>query len=81
MEGVVDEVNQMLSAAGHLTVDELCIRFGLSSELLMETLHDRVNGVVERGMLFTQQYVSRHTARVRGALSAVSRYLFAMKLL
>eukprot|EP00053_Salpingoeca_punica_P013503 m.122155 g.122155 ORF g.122155 m.122155 type:complete len:774 (-) comp16218_c1_seq2:130-2451(-) len=80
LDGVAEEVNDILQENGQISVPDLCSRFGLPVAFLQQQVEQRVGRIVhgqldvdERDLLYTSAYVARQTARVRGVMSGVTR--------
>ena len=77
MDGVAEEINQILQEAGSLRLVELAARFNLSTQFLTAGLKKRVGSVVQgrmdSGMLYTNSYIERQEACIRGAFSGLTR--------
>ena len=76
-DGISEEINQILQEAGSLRLVELASRFSISTQMLSDALKSRlgpiVQGRMESGMLFTNTYVERQEACIRGAFSGLTR--------
>jgi len=76
-DSLAEEINGALQAAGKGTLGDLAIQHNLSTEFVQRLVEARLGVVIEAklsgGTLYTAAYVSRHTARVRGVLSALTR--------
>lgn len=77
---VVEEIHEALQEAGQLYVADLCQRFGLSTEFLSQLIDKAVDGGViggqrdpVTGTVYTDAYLRRLKAIVRGALNAATR--------
>jgi len=77
MDGVAEEINQILQEAGSLRLVELASRFNLSTQFLTTGLTSRVGSIVqgrmESGILYTNTYIERQEACIRGAFSGLTR--------
>jgi len=77
MDGVAEEINQLLQEAGSLRVTELAARFNVSTQFLTENLKRRIGSLVQgrldASMLYTNTYLERQEACIRGALSGLTR--------
>lgn len=80
LDQLAEEVNDKLQEAGQVSIAELCKSFDLPGDFLTEVLSQRlgkiINGQMDqynRGVIFTQAFLSRHKARVCGLFSAVTR--------
>ena len=74
LDGVAVEVNEELTEAGVVRIGDLARKHELSADLMSRTLESRmgtlVHGRAEGGVLHTAGYVTRLTARLRGAVRA-----------
>jgi hypothetical protein len=77
LDGLAEEVNQMLQESGQLRLVELAANFNITTQFLVEALNPRLGSIVqghcESGILFTSTYIERQTACIRGAFSAITR--------
>lgn len=80
LEKMCDEINDTLQEAGQLTVSDLTKEFGLPTGFLLEhieaSLGIRIMGRLDKtdsGVLYTESYVARYQARIRGQFSAITR--------
>ncbi|XP_006004935.1 E3 UFM1-protein ligase 1 [Latimeria chalumnae] len=80
LDQLAEEVNDRLQEAGQVTVAELCKTYDLPGDFLTEALSQRLGGIIQgqmdqydRGVLFTEAFISRHRARIRGLFSAITR--------
>ncbi|XP_012676876.1 E3 UFM1-protein ligase 1 [Clupea harengus] len=77
---LAEEVNDKLQEAGQVTIPELCKNYDLPGDFLTEELSMRLGKIIQgqmdqynRGVIFTEAFVLRHKARIRGLFSAVTR--------
>ncbi|XP_061130391.1 E3 UFM1-protein ligase 1 [Syngnathus typhle] len=77
---VAEEVNDRLQEAGLIGISELCKSYDLPGDFLHDELAKRIGKVIQgeldlysRGVIFTPAYVARHTAKIRGLFSAITR--------
>lgn len=77
LDSLAEEVNALLQGCGKLTLAELAVAHTLSTDFVRGVVEGRLGAIIDAKMsgstLFTAAYVCRHTARVRGVLSAVTR--------
>ncbi|XP_066533559.1 E3 UFM1-protein ligase 1 [Hoplias malabaricus] len=80
LDQLAEEVNDKLQEVGQVKIAELCKIYDLPGDFLTEELCGRVGRVIDgqvdefnRGVIFTQSFISRHTARIRGLFSALTR--------
>ncbi|ELR58873.1 E3 UFM1-protein ligase 1 [Bos mutus] len=82
LDRLAEEVNDKLQESGQVTIAELCKTYDLPGNFLTQALTQRlgriINGHIDldnRGVIFTEAFVSRHKARIRGLFSAITRGL------
>lgn len=80
LEKMCEEINDTLQEAGQLTVSDLTKEFGLPTAFLLEHIEEslgtRIIGRLDKtdsGVLYTESYVARYEARIRGQFSAITR--------
>lgn len=76
LDSVCFEINDMLRSGGRLSLAALATRFQFSSDfvatLVSSALGSIIHGVLEDGILYTDLFVQRERARLRGALEAIT---------
>ncbi|XP_054618055.1 E3 UFM1-protein ligase 1 [Dunckerocampus dactyliophorus] len=77
---LAEEVNDRLQEAGLISIAELCKSYDLPGDFLTEELSKRLGRIIQgemdqynRGVIFTPAFVARHTAKIRGLFSAITR--------
>ncbi|XP_062406913.1 E3 UFM1-protein ligase 1 [Sardina pilchardus] len=80
LNGIAEEVNDKLQEAGQVTIPELCKSYDLPGDFLTEELSVRLGKIIQgqmdqynRGVIFTEAFVLRHKAQIRGLFSAITR--------
>ena len=80
VDAVAEEINEMLQASGQLAIGDLYKRFGLPLDYLSQLIDARlgrgIDGQRDAGAnatLYTQAFVARQRAVVRGVALAVTR--------
>ncbi|XP_051730668.1 LOW QUALITY PROTEIN: E3 UFM1-protein ligase 1 [Ctenopharyngodon idella] len=80
LDQLAEEVNDKLQEAGQVNIAELCKTYDLPGDFLTEELNARLGRVIQgqidqynRGVIFTQAFVSRHKACICGLFSAITR--------
>uniref|UniRef100_A0A8C0ZFV7 E3 UFM1-protein ligase 1 n=1 Tax=Cyanistes caeruleus TaxID=156563 RepID=A0A8C0ZFV7_CYACU len=65
---------------GQVTISELCKTYDLPGDFLIQALSKRLGRIIHgqldqenRGVIFTEAFVSRHRARIRGLFTAITR--------
>uniref|UniRef100_A0A8D0HAR1 E3 UFM1-protein ligase 1 n=1 Tax=Sphenodon punctatus TaxID=8508 RepID=A0A8D0HAR1_SPHPU len=77
---LAEEINDKLQETGQVTISELCKAYDLPGDFLMQVLSPRlgktIHGQIDQdnqGVIFTDTFVARHQARIRGLFSAITR--------
>ncbi|XP_006865914.1 PREDICTED: E3 UFM1-protein ligase 1 [Chrysochloris asiatica] len=80
LDRLAEEVNDKLQESGQVTISELCKTYDLPGNFLTQALTQRlgriINGHIDldnKGVIFTEAFVARHKARIRGLFSAITR--------
>ncbi|XP_074653145.1 E3 UFM1-protein ligase 1-like isoform X2 [Tubulanus polymorphus] len=81
LRSLAEEINDYLQEQGHITVAELTKKYDLPSDYLRSSVIDKFIGSVIHGkidsfdhdIIFTQSFISRNKAKVRGAFSSLTR--------
>jgi len=77
LDGIAIEINDFLQEEGEVNVIDLSKRFNLNPDILQTVIERKIgktiHGQLEKGVLYTDLFVQRHNAQVRGALSALTR--------
>ncbi|MBZ3878447.1 E3 UFM1-protein ligase 1 [Sciurus carolinensis] len=80
LDRLAEEVNDKLQESGQVTISELCKNYDLPGNFLTQALTQRlgriINGHIDldnRGVIFTEAFIARHKARIRGLFSAITR--------
>ncbi|XP_008070327.1 E3 UFM1-protein ligase 1 isoform X1 [Carlito syrichta] len=80
LDRLAEEVNDKLQESGQVTISELCKTYDLPGNFLTQALTQRlgriINGHIDldnKGVIFTESFVARHKARIRGLFSAITR--------
>ncbi len=77
LDGLAEEIQQQLEAAGRLTLGDLAVQHNLTTDFVRKLVEPRIGGAIRAqltgGTLYTPAYVERHAARVRGVMCAVLR--------
>lgn len=80
LDRIAEEINDKLQESGQVTISELCKTYDLPGNFLTQALTQRlgriINGHIDldnRGVIFTEAFVARHKARIRGLFSAITR--------
>ena len=75
-DSLAEEIEQALQGAGKITVGELAVQHNLTADFVAKLVEARLGALIHAklsgGTLYTAAYFARHTARVRGVLSALS---------
>ncbi|XP_017466848.1 PREDICTED: E3 UFM1-protein ligase 1 homolog isoform X1 [Rhagoletis zephyria] len=78
---IAEEINERLSQKGEITISDLAQQFDLPSDFLQHDVVEKHLGKIIRGrqdpanprVFFTQAYIQRCKAKIRGALKAITR--------
>ncbi|XP_028636916.1 E3 UFM1-protein ligase 1 [Grammomys surdaster] len=80
LDRLSEEVNDKLQESGQVTVSELCKTYDLPGDFLTQALTQRLGRIINghldldnKGVIFTEAFVARHKARIRGLFSAITR--------
>ncbi|EDV25034.1 uncharacterized protein TRIADDRAFT_25797 [Trichoplax adhaerens] len=80
IDRLAEEINDILQESGQISVSELGKTFNLPTDFLQTNIEKRmgiyIHGQVnplERGTIYTEAYVARHAAKIRGVFSAITR--------
>ena len=77
LDGVVEEINKTLEDVGQLSVVDVATRFSLPAAFMKAALDARAGSLLEGQLkgneIFTEAFVDRHKARVRGAFAGLTR--------
>lgn len=72
---VAEEINENLQESGQVSLPDIAARLNVGSEILTAMLEPRlgelIHGKLEGGQLYTQAYVARIRAMIRGAVRAL----------
>lgn len=78
---IATEINEKLQQAGQINVSELTVEYDLPAEFLQQSVLERQLGKLIQGkqdksdgkVFFTESFVARSKAKIRGALSGLTR--------
>uniref|UniRef100_A0A8C0V275 E3 UFM1-protein ligase 1 n=1 Tax=Cyanistes caeruleus TaxID=156563 RepID=A0A8C0V275_CYACU len=80
LDQLAEEINDKLQETGQVTISELCKTYDLPGDFLIQALSKRLGRIIHgqldqenRGVIFTEAFVSRHRARIRGLFTAITR--------
>ncbi|XP_066468920.1 E3 UFM1-protein ligase 1 [Tiliqua scincoides] len=80
LDQVAEETNDKLQETGQVKISELCKVYDLPGDFLKQALSVRlgkiINGKIDQdnqGVIFTEAFVTRHRALIRGLFSAITR--------
>ncbi|XP_058657164.1 E3 UFM1-protein ligase 1 [Ammospiza nelsoni] len=80
LDQLAEEINDKLQETGQVTISELCKAYDLPGDFLLQALSRRLGRIIHgqldqenRGVIFTEAFVSRHRARIRGLFTAITR--------
>ncbi|XP_043479202.1 E3 UFM1-protein ligase 1 homolog [Leptopilina heterotoma] len=77
---IAGEINDKLSQQGHINVSDLTLKYDLPAEFIQSLLEKELGKIVfgkqdsqDLKVFYTEGYVARNRAKVRGALSAITK--------
>nr|Q296V2.1 RecName: Full=E3 UFM1-protein ligase 1 homolog; AltName: Full=E3 UFM1-protein transferase 1 homolog [Drosophila pseudoobscura pseudoobscura] len=78
---IAQEINEKLALRGEISISDLASQFDLPSEFLQQDVVEKHLGKIIKGrqdatnprVFFTQAYIQRCKAKIRGALAAITR--------
>eukprot|EP00057_Strongylocentrotus_purpuratus_P027408 XP_011681882.1 PREDICTED: E3 UFM1-protein ligase 1 [Strongylocentrotus purpuratus] len=80
LDHLAEEINDQLQEAGQVSIAELTKANDVPADFLTEAIERRMGRIIEgqmdaydRGVIFTQAFVDRHRARIRGIFSAITK--------
>ncbi|XP_053143536.1 E3 UFM1-protein ligase 1 isoform X2 [Hemicordylus capensis] len=80
LDQIAEETNDKLQENGQVKISELCKAYDLPGDFLKQVLSIRLGKIIHgqidqdnRGVIFTDAFVTRHRARIRGLFSAITR--------
>ncbi|NWR93013.1 UFL1 ligase, partial [Furnarius figulus] len=80
LDQLAEEINDKLQETGQVTISELCKAYDLPGDFLIQVLSRRLGRIIRgqldqenRGVIFTEAFVSRHRARICGLFTAITR--------
>ncbi|KAM8953976.1 E3 UFM1-protein ligase 1 isoform 2-T2 [Pelodytes ibericus] len=81
LDQIAEEVNDKLQEAGQVTISELCKTYDLPGDFLTESLTLRLGKIIQgkidqsnnRSVIYTETFVARHRARIRGLFTAITK--------
>ncbi|NXX43933.1 UFL1 ligase, partial [Tricholaema leucomelas] len=80
LDQLAEEINDKLQETGQVTIADLCKAYDLPGDFLIQALSRRLGRIIHgqldqenRGVIFTEAFVSRHRARIRGLFTAITR--------
>ncbi|KAI8499223.1 E3 UFM1-protein ligase 1 [Branchiostoma belcheri] len=80
LDGLAEEVNDLLQENGQVTIGQLTKQYDLPSDFLMEAVLERLGTIIQgqsdpydKGVIFTDTFVKMHRAQIRGIFSAITR--------
>ncbi|XP_077976993.1 E3 UFM1-protein ligase 1-like isoform X2 [Glandiceps talaboti] len=75
-----DEINDKLQESGQVTIGELTKQYDLPGEFITEVIEERLGSIIQgqmheydRGVIFTEAFVARQSAMIRGVCTAITR--------
>lgn len=80
LDHLAEEINDTLQSLGQVRIADLCKSYDLPGEFLISELVQRLGNIIDgkldetnKDAIFTEAFIARHKANVRGMLSALTR--------
>ncbi|OQS07839.1 hypothetical protein THRCLA_00167 [Thraustotheca clavata] len=77
LDGIMEDMNEALQATGHVTMGDLALQYGFTVEFMASVVASRLGSIIKAEIksntLYTQSFVARQGARIRGIFSAITR--------
>uniref|UniRef100_A0A8D0CBF6 E3 UFM1-protein ligase 1 n=1 Tax=Salvator merianae TaxID=96440 RepID=A0A8D0CBF6_SALMN len=80
LDQIAEEINDKLQESGQVKISDLCKAYDLPGDFLKQAFSSRLGKIIHgqidqdnRGVIFTDAFVRRHRARIRGLFSAITR--------
>nr|SVE74987.1 EOG090X0267 [Daphnia dolichocephala] len=79
LDRIAEEINENLQQTGQITVVELTKQYELPMEFILQQIRKRLGTIIQgqqdkhdQNVFFTEGFLARNRARIRGALSAIT---------
>ncbi|XP_062825115.1 E3 UFM1-protein ligase 1 isoform X2 [Anolis carolinensis] len=80
LDQIAEETNDKLQESGQVKISDLCKAYDLPGDFLKQAFSIRLGKIIHgqidqdnRGVIFTEAFVTRHRARIRGLFRAITR--------
>ncbi|KAJ7341763.1 hypothetical protein JRQ81_006757 [Phrynocephalus forsythii] len=80
LDQIAEETNDKLQESGQIKISELCKIYDLPGDFLKQAFCVRLGKIIhgqidqdDRGVIFTDAFITRHQARIRGLFRAITR--------
>ncbi|KAK8399047.1 hypothetical protein O3P69_004257 [Scylla paramamosain] len=80
LDSIAEEINEKLQQDGSTTIAELVKHYELPGDFMLEVIVERLGTIIQGQqdtndptVIFTDAFVARHKAHIRGVLSAITR--------
>ncbi|XP_063168021.1 E3 UFM1-protein ligase 1 [Candoia aspera] len=80
LDHIAEEINDKLQECGQVKISDLCKTYDLPGDFLKQVFSVRLGKIIHgqldqdnRGVIFTDAFVTRHRARIRGLFRAITR--------
>ncbi|KAH0622158.1 hypothetical protein JD844_024212 [Phrynosoma platyrhinos] len=80
LDQIAEETNDKLQESGQVKISDLCKAYDLPGDFLKQAFSIRLGKIIHgqidqdnRGVIFTDAFVTRHRARIRGLFRAITR--------
>ena len=86
-DSICEEINDQLQEQGQVSLGELTKQYNLPGDVISQAVKERLGTVIKGRIdnfdpdtIFTQAFVDKYKARIRGTFSGVTRLLFYIHL-
>ncbi|KDO29067.1 hypothetical protein SPRG_06122 [Saprolegnia parasitica CBS 223.65] len=77
LDGIMEDMNEVLQEHGHVTIGDLAQQYGFPVDFMMSVITPRLGTLIHAhakgNSLYTEAYVERQVAQIRGSFSGVTR--------
>ncbi|XP_072018738.1 E3 UFM1-protein ligase 1-like [Amphiura filiformis] len=88
LDSLAEEINDKLQDNGQVTMADLIKSYDLPADFITDALESRLGTIIDgemdqfdRGLIFTKAFVDRHTAKIRGVFSAITKPTLVLSIL
>ncbi|EQC33111.1 hypothetical protein SDRG_09099 [Saprolegnia diclina VS20] len=77
LDGIMEDMNEVLHEHGHVTIGDLAQQYGFPVDFMMAVITPRLGTLIHAhakgNSLYTEAYVERQVAQIRGSFSGITR--------